>query len=56
MSANDRRVHFSLGQDTTVKLLEITWPSGRVQRLEKIPAGQILTVREPEQEDNEHLE
>ena len=56
MSASDKRVHFGLGQDATVKLLEITWPSGRVQRLEKIPADQILTVREPEQEDNEHLE
>ena len=56
MSANDKRVHFGLGQDTTAKLFEITWLSGRVQRLEKIPADQILAVQEPEQEDNERLE
>jgi hypothetical protein len=46
-SANDKRVHFGLGRDKTVKLLEITWPSGTVQKLENIPAGQILNVKEP---------
>ena len=56
MSANDKRVHFGFGQDRMVKLLEITWPSGRVQRLEKIPADQILTVREPESESNAQME
>jgi hypothetical protein len=30
-----------------VRLLEITWPSGTVQRLEKLSADQILTVQEP---------
>ena len=53
MSANDKRVHFGFGQDRMVKLLEITWPSGRVQRLEEIPADQILTVREPEQDSQQ---
>ncbi len=47
-SANDKRVHFGLGTDKGVRLLEITWPSGRVQTLEKIAADQILRVREPE--------
>src|SRR5439155_4209823 len=34
MSASDKRVHFGLGNDKQVKLLEIRWPSGTVQRLE----------------------
>ena len=46
-SASDKRVHFGLGQDSKVRLLEIAWPSGTVQRLENIPAGQVLTVTEP---------
>jgi len=45
-SANDPRVHFGLGADDSVKLLEITWPSGVVQRIENIPADRILKVKE----------
>ncbi len=48
LSASDKRVHFGLGSANTVKLLEIHWPSGKVQTLSNIPADQILKVREPE--------
>jgi hypothetical protein len=47
LSASDKRVHFGLGGDRMVRLLEIIWPDGSVQRLEKIPVDQILTVQEP---------
>lgn len=47
-SSSDKRVHFGLGLDKTIKLLEITWPSGIVQKLEKVAADQVLTVREPD--------
>jgi hypothetical protein len=47
LSSNDKRVHFGLGASKKVKLLEITWPSGRTQRLENIAADRILKVREP---------
>ena len=47
-SANDKRVHFGLGADKILNVVEITWPSGIVQRLEKVPTNQILTVKEPE--------
>ena len=47
LSSSDKRVHFGLGQDTTVKLLEVTWPGGKVQKMEGIQGDQILTVREP---------
>ena len=49
LSSNDKRVHFGLGPDKVVALLEIFWPSGIVQRIEKIASNQILSVREPEQ-------
>ncbi len=47
LSASDKRIHFGLGRDETAKLLEITWPSGMVQRLEGVKADQVLTVTEP---------
>jgi enediyne biosynthesis protein E4 len=48
LSSSDKRVHFGLGPDRHVKLLEIVWPSVTVQRLSYIKADQILSVREPE--------
>ncbi len=47
LSASDKRVHFGLGKDSRVRLLEIRWPSGLVQKLEQIPADRVVTVREP---------
>ena len=46
LSANDKRAHFGLGKDTAARLVEISWPSGIVQKLEHVKADQILTVRE----------
>jgi enediyne biosynthesis protein E4 len=46
ISANDKRVHFGLGLSKKAQV-EITWPSGIVQRLESVAADQILTVKEP---------
>ena len=34
------------GRDSKVRLLEITWPSGTVQRLENVNADQVLTIKE----------
>ena len=47
LSASDKRVHFGLGSDRRVRLLEIRWPSGTVQTLRDVNANQILTVKEP---------
>lgn len=47
LSANDRRVHFGLGPDGSARLIEITWPSGRVQKLENVPADKLVKVQEP---------
>ena len=53
LSASDKRVHFGLGADRTVRLLELTWPSGAVQSLEAVAADQILTVHEPARKINQ---
>jgi hypothetical protein len=39
-------VHFGLGAVKTIDKIEIAWPSGKKQVLEKVPADQILTVTE----------
>ena len=46
-SASDKRVHFGLGADRTVREIEIRWPSGIRQLLRDVSAGQILRVKEP---------
>ena len=43
---NHQRIHFGLGTNTHVDRLTIQWPSGAVQRLENIPADQILRIQE----------
>ena len=50
LSASDKRVHFGLGSDRSIKELEIRWPSGAVQRLKDVATNQILTVKEPAKE------
>ena len=50
-SSSDKRVHFGLGSCTQAKRLEISWPSGVRQTLTNITGDQIITVREPPQND-----
>ena len=45
-SASDKRVHFGLGTEASIVSIEITWPSGIVQLVEKPPVNQILHVVE----------
>jgi hypothetical protein len=46
MSASDRRIHFGLGQRKSIESLEITWPSGTVDKLSNVPINQIIAVKE----------
>ena len=46
MSASDPRIHFGLGKRKTIESLQITWPSGQVDNLSKVPTNQIITVKE----------
>ena len=47
ISASDKRAHFGLGPSKKAQVVDITWPSGTVQRLEAVAGDQILTVKEP---------
>ncbi len=42
----DPRLHFGLGKDSSVSLLEVRWPDGGLQYLENVEADQILTIRQ----------
>ncbi len=43
---SDPRLHFGLGPEERVKLLEVRWPDGGLQYLEDVPADQLITVRQ----------
>ena len=46
MSASDPRIHFGLGKRTKIESLEITWPSGQVDRLSNLSIDQVIAVKE----------
>lgn len=37
---------FGLGKKTKIDSLEISWPSGRIDRLPNVPVDQIIAVKE----------
>lgn len=45
-SQSDLRVHFGLGKSTSADRIEISWPSGQVDVLEKVVADQLIYVEE----------
>ena len=46
MSASDPRIFFGLGKRNKIDQLEITWPSGQVDRLKDVPVDKIIAVKE----------
>jgi hypothetical protein len=47
-SSEPALAHFGLGGDTAIAKLTVRWPGGAVQELRDLPAGYLITVREPE--------
>jgi len=47
MSSSDKRLHFGLGKETTIKAVEIVWPRGAVQTLSNVSVDRVLKVDEP---------
>jgi enediyne biosynthesis protein E4 len=47
LSASDKRVYFGLGAARSVKLVEIQWPSGIVQKCSNVQADKVFVAREP---------
>jgi hypothetical protein len=57
LAAQDPRLYFGLADATGVDWIEITWPSGLVQKFENLLADQLLTIEEgkailPEKDGN----
>jgi hypothetical protein len=46
MSSNDQRLHFGLGDATTVDEVEIHWPSGSIEKVKLPSVDRIFTVEE----------
>ena len=47
MSQGDLRLHFGLGKNETVDVIEVKWPTtSKVERFAQIKSKQILTIRE----------
>jgi hypothetical protein len=45
-SQNDMRVHFGLGKATEAQTIEARWPSGAVDTLKDVAAGQVIFIKE----------
>jgi len=46
LGQHDPRVHVGLGRATSADRVEVQWPSGRLDVLRDVAAGQIVTIRE----------
>lgn len=46
LSSNDPRLHFGLGADSTIKKVQIQWPSGRTEELRNVAADAIYKIVE----------
>ena len=46
LAQSDPRLLFGLGSDEAAEWVEITWPSGAIQRLDNVPAGSSLRAIE----------
>ena len=46
MSTSDPRIHFGLGNRKKIDSLQITWPSGQVDKLTGVPIDTIIAVKE----------
>jgi hypothetical protein len=44
LSQGDPRAHFGLGKASEADWVEIRWPDGSVERIDKVAANQVLTV------------
>jgi hypothetical protein len=44
-TCNDPRLHFGLG-DSTWAEVEVHWPNGLYERFKRMPAKQLITLRE----------
>lgn len=48
VSSEPARLYFGLGNETSVERIHVRWPDGGVSTLKNIPAGNLLTLSQPE--------
>ncbi len=46
LSTSDKRVHFGLGDEREIRLIEIRWPRGGIQKIENAKADRFLKIQE----------
>ncbi|MDQ6664282.1 MAG: CRTAC1 family protein, partial [Acidobacteriota bacterium] len=46
LSGNDPRLHFGLGERSSVDRIEIRWPSGKFERLPGVNSNRIVVIKE----------
>ncbi len=46
LSQSERILTFGLGKRDRAESVEVRWPSGQIDRLSNVPAGQVVTVQE----------
>jgi len=56
LAHHDSRIIIGLGSQDSVEWIEILWPSGKKQRIEKVPAGSSLEIIEAVDKDLESLQ
>ena len=44
LSSHDHRLHFGLGEATSISRIEIRWPDGTLRILRDVPADQLVTI------------
>ena len=47
LSQSDFRLHFGVGENSRIDLVEIRWPSGTTQTLTDVQVNQVKTITEP---------
>lgn len=50
LSSHDKRLHFGLGKERSVKSIEVRWPSGTVQTWRDVAANQVFQAKEAKPE------
>ena len=46
LSQSELVLTFGLGEKTKTDSIEVQWPSGQVDKLSNVPAGQTITIQE----------
>ena len=46
LSHSDWRLHFGIGAAKAIDEIEVRWPSGKAEKLAKVPVDRVITITE----------